>query len=181
MRRFLLILMAALPLSALAACDDVTGANEPSIAADSALVLRAPTAPGADVSSALDATIPQGVTPEFPQYARAWDFALRQSGNSFRFDVLNTTTRSQRPGIALSNQAFAEIREASRRRSSYADSTIALVEGASYTFRTRANPSGCFYYGKLRVVDLDPALGTAQLYVAVNNGRCDDERLEYDD
>jgi hypothetical protein len=97
-RRFLLILMAALPLATVAACNDTTGSDETFLSGDTALVLRAPTAEGPDQASALDARVPQAVAPEFPQFAGQWDFALRQSGTSFRFDVLETSTRSRGRG-----------------------------------------------------------------------------------
>ena len=180
MRRFLLIILAALPLASLNACDDVTGGNEVILSTDSTLVLRAPTAAD-EGPSALDASVPQAVSPEFPQVSGAgWDFALRQSGSAFRFEVRDLGTAASRAGISLSNQPFESIDEASRARSTYSDSSIVLMEGASYTFRTRDVRGGCFYYGKLRVVDLDAAIGTARMIVTVNNVRCDDERLTED-
>lgn len=179
MRRFLLILLAALPTATLNACDDVTGANQVVLTTDSALVLRAPTA-AVEGPSALDASGPEAVSPELPQFAGAWDFALRQSGSTFRFVVRDPGTPSSRPGISLSSQPHESITEASRARSSYSDSSIVLSQGASYTFRTRTLGGGCFYYGKLRVADLDAAMGTARLIVTVNKRRCDDERLTED-
>jgi FtsP/CotA-like multicopper oxidase with cupredoxin domain len=182
-RRFLLILAAALSAPAVAACDDPTSfLNEPVLRADSALVLRAPTAPGADAPSALNGAGPNTVSPERPQFAGQYDFALRQSGSTFRFVVTETSTRAGRPGIALSTTPYANIEEASRRRSEYADSSVVLVAGASYTYRTRQYQSAvgpCFNYGKLRVLTLDPAAGTASVQAMVNLN-CDDERLTAD-
>ncbi|HEX8673390.1 MAG TPA: hypothetical protein VF710_15955, partial [Longimicrobium sp.] len=82
----------------------------------------------------------------------------------------------------LSATPYANIEEASRRRSEYADSSVVLVAGASYTYRTRQYQSAvgpCFNYGKLRVLTLDPAAGTASVQAMVNLN-CDDERLTAD-
>lgn len=180
MRRFLLILLAALPLSGLAACDDPTSfLAEPNLRQDSALVLRAPGAPGADAPSALDATRVTEVSPELPQFAGQWDFALRQSGSTFRLVPLETGSASTRPGLAPSAVDYANLEEASRRRSAYADSAVVLAPGATYTYRTRAYQAGggtCFSYGKLRIDALDAATGRVNLR-ALTNVNCDDERL----
>ena len=181
MRRFLLILMAVLPVASLAACDDTSSAfGAPSLSGDSTLVPRAPTFVGADVASALDATVPAAVAPELPQYAGQWDFALRQNGSTFRLVTLDTGSPVSRPGLAPRQGVFTEIEEASRRRSEYSDSTVTINEGSVFTFRTRFRNNQCFSYGKLRVVDLDVALGTARFDVVVNRN-CDDERLIPDD
>ncbi len=183
MRRFLLILAAALSAPAVAACDDPTSfLREPTLRSDSALVLRAPTAPGADAPSAFDGAGPSVVSPERPQFAGQYDFALRQSGSTFHFVPLETPTRTGRPGILLSATPYEKIEEASRRRSDYSDSTVVLVPGASYTYRTRQYQSAvgpCFNYGKLKVLALDPAQGTASVQALVNLN-CDDERLTAD-
>lgn len=183
MRRFLLILAAALSAPAVAACDDPTSfLNEPILRSDSALVLRAPTAPGADAPSALNGAGPTVVSPERPQFAGQYDFLLRQSGSTFRFVALETATTSGRPGIAPSATPFENIDEASRRRSEYSDSSVVLVAGASYIYRTRQYQSQvgpCFNYGKLKVLTLDPAQGTASVQARVNLN-CDDERLTAD-
>lgn len=181
MRRLLLILLAVLPLAATAACEDNSFFNEATFRADT-LVLRAPTAAGADAPSALDASRPSTVSPERPQFAGAWDYALRQSGSTFTLLPVVTRARSLRPGLARSNDPFDQIDEASRNRAAYADSSVTLVQGAAYTFRTRQYRTDfgeCFNYGKLQVVSLDPAAGTARLFVMVN-ANCDDERLTDD-
>jgi hypothetical protein len=182
-RRFLLIFAAALSAPAVAACDDPTSfLNEPTLRADSALVVRAPTAAGPDAPSAFNGAGPTVVSPERPQFAGQYDFALRQSGGTFRFVALETPTRGARPGIMASTTPFENIDEASRRRSEYSDSSLVLATGASYIYRTRQyqSPVGpCFNYGKLKVLALDPALGTASLQVLVNLN-CDDERLTAD-
>lgn len=181
MRRFLLVLMAVLPLAPLAACDDTSSAfGAPSLSGDSTLVLRAPTATGADVASAVDAAVPAAVSPELPQYAGQWDFALRQNGGTFRLVTLDTGSPVTRPGISPRQEAFDNIEKASRRRSEYSDSTLTISQGSVYTFRTRYRSNQCFSYGKMRVVALDAALGTARLDVVVNRN-CDDERLIPDD
>ena len=182
MRRFLLILLAALPLSGLAACDDPTSfLNDPNLREDSALVLRAPGAPGADAPSALDATIPAEVSPELPQFAGQWDFALRQSGSTFRLVPLQTGSSTTRPTLSPSAVAYENIDEASRRRSAYSDTAVVLTQGATYTFRTRAyqvrGGTCAGSYGKLRIDALDPATGRVNLRARVNVN-CDDERLE---
>ena len=183
MRRFLLILAAALSAPAVAACEDPTSfLNEPRLRSDSALVLRAPTAPGADAPSALNGAGPNVVSPERPQSAGQYDFALRQSGSTFRFVLPETPTTTGRPGISPSATPYESIEEASRRRSEYSDSSVVLVLGAAYTYRTRQyqSPVGpCFNYGKLRVLALDPAQGTASIQALVNTN-CDDERLTAD-
>lgn len=181
MRRLLLILLAVLPLAATAACEDNSFFNEATFRADT-LVLRAPTAGEADAPSALDASRPSAVSPERPQFAGLWDYALRQSGSTFTLLPVVTRARSLRPGLARSNESFDQIENASRSRASYQDSTVTLVQGAAYTFRTRQYSTDfgeCFNYGKLLVVNLDPAAGTARLYVKVN-ANCDDERLTED-
>lgn len=183
MRRFLLILAAALSAPAVAACDDPTSfLGEPLLRGDSALVVRAPTAAGPDAPSAFNGAGPGVVSPERPQFAGQYDFALRQSGSAFRFVAVETPTRTGRPGIVLSTTPFEDIDEASRRRSEYSDSSVVLVQGASYLYRTRQyqSPLGpCFNYGKLKILALDPAQGTASLQ-AVVNVNCDDERLSAD-
>ena len=183
MRRFLLILAAALSAPAVAACDDPNSfLSEPTLRSDSAMVLRAPTAPGADAPSAFNGAGPSVVSPERPQSALQYDFALRQSGSTFRFVAVETATRAGRPGIAPSTRPFENIEEASRRRTEYSDSSIVLVSGASYTYRTRQYQSAagpCFNYGKLKVLALDPVGGTATLQARVNLN-CDDERLSTD-
>ena len=180
MRRFLLILLAALPISGLAACDDPTSyLTDPNLRQDTLLVLRAPGGAGADAPSALDASTPTEVSPELPQFAGQWDFAVRQSGSTFRFVPLETGSATTRPGLAPSAVDYAAIDEASRRRSVYSDSAVVLAAGASYTYRTRAyRVSGgtCFSYGKLRIDSLDPATGRVTLR-ALTNINCDDERL----
>ncbi len=184
MRRFLLILLAALPLSGLAACDDPTSyLTDPNLREDTLLVLRAPGAPGGDAPtapSALDGTVPTEISPELPQFAGQWDFALRQSGSTFRFVAIQTGSSVSRPGLAPSSTDYAAIDEASRRRSVYTDTAVVLTAGASYTFRTRQYPARgrtCVSYGKMRVDALDPARGQANLRV-LTNINCDDERLE---
>ena len=180
MRRFLLILMAALPVAALAACDSPTSIyGSPRIARDSAIFLRVPTSGGADAASALDALTPAAVSPELPQFAGQWDFALRQSGSTFRLVTLDTGSPTSRPGIAPRADDFYKIDEASRRRSEYSDSSVVITNGAAYTFRTRLRSSSCFSYGKMRVLSLNAATGTAQLDVLVN-ANCGDERLADD-
>ncbi len=181
MRRFLLILLAVLPLGATAACEDNSFFNEAAIRADT-LVLRAPTAAAADAPSALDLSRPSTVFPERPQFARVWDYALRQSGSTFTLIPVETRSRSLRPGLARSDQAFDDIDEASRNRSTYSDSAVVLVQGSAYTYRTRQYSTDfgeCFNYGKLQVLNLDAAAGTARVYVVVN-ANCDDERLADD-
>lgn len=182
MRRFLLILMAALPVAALAACDDTTSFfGEPALSGDSTLVLYVPNPAGTNVAaSALDAAVPAAVSPELPQYAGQWDFALRRSGGALRLVTLDTGSPVTKPGIALSTRAFDNVKEASRRRSEYSDSSIVLTNGATYIFRTRYRSSSCFSYGKMQVKALDAAAGTTRLQVLVNQN-CDDERLEADD
>ena len=189
MRRFLLAALALLPLAAAAACDDAANPfDEVTIVTDSTLVLRAPTA-GVESASALDASTrppfsrPRTVRPELPEFAGEWDFALRQNGSTFSFvtqrGVVLGASRSSFPLIARSNTAFDAIDEAERSRATYSDSSIVLAEGAAYTYRTRAyavSGGTCFNYGKLRVLRLDPATGTARLEAAVNP-RCDDVRL----
>jgi hypothetical protein len=180
-RRFLLILLAVLPLGATAACEDNSFFNEAELRMDTLLV-RAPTAAGPDAPSAIDASRPTTVSPERPQNALAWDYALRQSGSTFTLIPVETRTRAMRPGLARSNDAFERIERASRNRSTYADSAVVLSQGASYTFRTRqyrTDFGDCFNYGKLQVVNLDPATSTARIYVVVN-ANCDDERLTDD-
>jgi hypothetical protein len=180
-RRLLLILIAVLPLAGTAACEDNNFFTEPVLRADT-LVLRAPTAAGADAPSALNASVPSVVSPERPQFAGTYDYALRQNGSTFSLLPVVTRTRSMRPGLQASTQAFDRIQEASRNRASYADSAVVLVQGGAYTFRTRQYTGQfgeCFNYGKLQVLNLDAAAGTARLHVVVN-GNCDDERLTDD-
>jgi hypothetical protein len=186
-RRLLLAVLALLPLAATAACDDATNPfDEVVIARDSALILRAPTS-AVEGPSALDASAPpRVVSPELPGFAGAWDFSLRQSGSTFSLitarQVLVGAPRSALPLIAPSSQSFEAIEEASRNRSSYSDSAVALTPGGVYTYRTRLYSSrggSCFNYGKLQVLALDPADGSARLLAAVNV-RCGDERLVED-
>ena len=181
MRRLLLILIAVLPLAGTAACEDNSFFSEPQLRSDT-LQLRAPTAAEADAPSALDASVPRVVSPERPQFAGAWDYALRQNGSTFSLIPVTTRSRSTRPGLQLSTQAFDRIDDASRNRASYSDSAVVLVQGGAYTFRTRQYTGQfgeCFNYGKLQVLNLDPAAGTARLNVVVN-ANCDDERLTDD-
>lgn len=181
MRRLLLILIAVLPLAGTAACEDTSFFSEPQLRADT-LLLRAPSAEGADAPSALNASVPSVVSPERPQFAGGWDYALRQNGSTFTLLPITTRTRSMRPGLQRSTQAFDRIDEAPRNRASYADSAVVLAQGGAYTFRTRQYRTDfgeCFNYGKLQVLNLDPAAGTARLFVLVN-GNCDDERLTED-
>ncbi|HYW05537.1 MAG TPA: hypothetical protein VE913_01200 [Longimicrobium sp.] len=180
-RRFFVILAAVLPLAVLAsACNDATGFGNASITADSSVVLRSASS-AIDGPSAVDARGLILVSPERPEAAGQWDFALRQNGNTFSLVSAPAGISSgfARAGLRRSTETFERIEEAPRRRSEYSEEPTVLAEGASYTFRSRQYAtqfSTCFNYGKLAVVKLDPAAGTATLAMAVNDN-CDDARL----
>jgi hypothetical protein len=180
-RRFFVILAAVLPLAVLAsACDDATGFGNARITADSSVVLRSASAP-IDGPSAFDSRGLVLVSPERPEAAGQWDFALRQNGSTFSLVSAPAGISSgfARAGIRRSTETYERIEEAPRRRAEYGDQPVVLTEGASFTFRSRQYPtqfSTCFNYGKLAVLKLDAAAGSATLAVAVNDN-CDDPRL----
>ncbi|HEX8431468.1 MAG TPA: hypothetical protein VF625_09280, partial [Longimicrobium sp.] len=168
MRRFFVILAAVLPLAVLAsACNDSTGFGNARLTADSAVVLRSPNST-VDGPSAIDTRGLILVSPERPEAAGQWDFALRQNGNAFSLVSAPAGISSgfARAAIRRSTETYERIEEAPRRRAEYSEEPTVLEQGASYTFRSRQYAtqfSICFNYGKLSVVRLDPAAGTATL------------------
>lgn len=181
MRRLLLIISALLPLAVLAsACGDATGLGTPLLQADTAVVLRSPTS-DAGGPSGIDSRSLILVSPERPEAAGQWDFALRQSGTTFTLVSAPAALGSSlaRALLRPSTDSFDDIDDAPRRRSEYSEQPVTIAVGSTFTFRSRqfATTYGvCFNYGKLAVAALDPAAGTARLKLLVNVN-CDDPRL----
>jgi hypothetical protein len=181
-RRFLLVLTAVLPLAlATQACDNSLGLADPTIARDSSMILSAPTASDS-IPSALDIPGFSRRRPEQLGDSQEWDFALRQEGTVLRLVPNSFPVATRRPLIFRSTESFAAIDRAPTARSAYGDSAVVLEEGAVYVMRSRHYSVGggtCYAFGKMQVLDLNPAAGTAEFKLQANLG-CVDARLEAD-
>lgn len=164
---------------ALAACGDSTGVQR--LILSDTLTVGVPGAVG-NPASAIDLVrIAPPYTllrrPEQIADAQQWDFALRESGGGLALRPYAPEGGGLRgAGIALSSTDYDRLERAPRGTGPYTYATMPLTEGATYVVRSRQYGGGCAKYGKLKVVDLDAAEGTARIALTLNDG-CEDERL----
>jgi hypothetical protein len=164
---------------ALAACGDSTGVER--LILSDTLTVGVPGAAG-NPASAIDLVrIAPPYTllrrPEQIVDAQQWDFALRESGGGFALRPYAPEGGGlQNAGIARSSTDYDQLDNAPRGTGPYTYEAVAIAEGATYAVRSRQYGGGCAKYGKLKVVELDAAEGTARIALTLNDG-CEDERL----
>jgi hypothetical protein len=178
-----LVCLLGLPLAAvLAACDDPIG-QQPVMLLQDTVTLAVP-APDADRPSAMDMVRDQAPGllrfPERPEHAALWDFALREVDGALVLRTLNPGPGRPRPGFAETGETFQAMTVAPTGSARYTSEPVALVEGDRFYLRSRqyftAFNTSCVKLGKMHVLAVDAAAGTAQLAVAVNDA-CWDDRL----
>jgi hypothetical protein len=182
-RSALLVCILGLPLaSALVACDDPIG-QQPVMLLQDTVTLVVPS-PDADRASAMDMVRDQAPGllrfPERPEHAALWDFALRAVDGTLVLRTQNPGPGRPRPGFAETGEAFEAMTVAPTGSARYTSDPITLVEGDRYYLRSRqyftAFGTACVKLGKMHVLTVDVAAGTAELAVAVNDA-CWDDRL----
>lgn len=197
MRSLLLrLLVPAVAIAGLAACDSPTRPFlDPVIATDT--VLLALPSSAAALPSAVDLASAGGVFggvrfPERPQDAtRGYDLLLRQGTEGLVFLPAGATglfdtdvvagPRVALPGVSEPRgESFEAVTEAPESRSAYRmDAGVPVVPGGVYIVRTRGGALGCAAtlprYAKLRVLEVT-ALPAVRLEI-VGNGNCNDPRL----
>jgi hypothetical protein len=179
------ILVSTLALGAgLSACENNSAFTGPRIISDTVTI--AIPSETSTLASAIDLArlVPPFAFERFPERltdAQQWDFALRRAAGTLilrPFTVVGGGLRGA--GIATSATEYERIRRAPRSTTAYGYEPITLTAGTTYVARSRQFSAGagipCVKYGKLKVLDLDAALGTATLAVTVNDV-CDDDRL----
>lgn len=179
------VLLSAVALgAALPACNDSSTMVEARIVSDT-VTLAVPSAEGTE-PSAIDLVReqPPFTFRRFPERigdAQQWDLALRRTdaGLALRpFSIPGATLRGA--GIAVASADYDELERAPRGTAAYRFETTPITLGTTYVARSRQySPGGgavCTKYGKLKVVALDVAAGTARFAVSINEN-CEDERL----
>jgi DNA-binding transcriptional LysR family regulator len=176
-----LVLLSAV---ALAACGDSSTAVEARIVSDT-VTLAVPSAEASE-PSAIDLVRdqPPFTFRRFPERlgdAQQWDLALRRAdaGLALRpYSIPGAALRGT--GIAVASTDYDRLDRAPRGTAAYRFSTTPIALGTTYVVRSRQYAPGpgavCTKYGKLKVVALDAAAGTARIAVSVNEN-CEDERL----
>lgn len=182
MRSALLCLLVGLPvLATLAACDDPV-TRQPVLLLQDTVVIAVPVQ-GDARPSAIDMVreVEVGLLrfPERPEHAGHWDFALRRVDSGLALRTLDSGIGRPRPGIGESGEPFEQMTAAPLSSARYVSDPVPLSEGATYYLRSRQGTQfgmACVRFGRMRVLSLDVAAGTAELALAVNDG-CNDERL----
>jgi hypothetical protein len=182
-RSILLVCLLGLPLfGALTACDDPL-ARQPVLLLRDTVVIGVPVE-DRELASAIDMVRERafGVLrfPERPEHALEWDFALRRAEGGLALRALSPGAGQARPGLAATGEAFEAMRLAPTGGARYTSDLVPLVEGQSFYMRSRQyiSPFGnlCVKFGKVQVLTLDVAAGTAELELVINDS-CFDERL----
>lgn len=107
----------------------------------------------------------------------AFDFAVSEDETG-AFVLLPTGVFAQagvQPGILVDSTATFESLERAPRDNYITDEPVVASTDVVYVLRSRQARNGCFYYGKMEILELDPA-GIATLRVLANIN-CSDRSL----
>ena len=107
----------------------------------------------------------------------AFDFAVSED-EAGTFLLLPTGVFAEsdvRPGILVDDTASFEGLQRAPRDGYITEEPLVARTDVVYVIRSRQNPNGCFYYGKMEVLDLDPA-GIMTLRILANIN-CSDRSL----
>lgn len=164
---------------ALGGCEEVTGLIEWAAVPDTAQLYSLSRPDLIGYPAAIDFIYHQPVIVEQPETFGAWDVALSEDETAFQF-LLPLAFQAGLPGPGLYPVGDTAFELYSRAPSEGWDTISTGVRaGGVYAFRTRAaetSDSGCYYYGKLEVIDVDPVEGSVTIHY-VTNPNCNDRSV----
>lgn len=168
--RFLLILLAAIPA---AACDDNLNLVPWDATPDTVALYTISRTDYIGLPSGYDMANLRIVVVEDPATTGNWDFVL--SGTTQLELIPAPAFEGQaalRAAIApISGTSFEALKEAPSDTALFTRQAVPIREGGVYVIRTRRVACGfgqAVHYGKIQVVSIDPARGTARFAVVLN-------------
>lgn len=166
-----LVLMAAAVLST-AACDDGFGPLAWPAIPDTAALFSLSRLDYLGMPGAYDVLGQTPVIVEAQNRFEQWDVALTETDAGLQLLPAGAVTGfSIRPGIAIDSvDTFENVAVAPRDTAAYTtDGPVAVRTDVVYVIRTRRDAfQRCFHYGKLEILEMDPAEGTVRLRSVVN-------------
>ena len=170
---------ALLAASALSACGDPFGGQEPLLRTDS-ITLASVTGPS-PLPTAIDiATNNAPARPERPNEAGDWDFQVRTSGASFILHPNPGVSPYRAAGLQRTTRSFDDPGTAPRDNDGYTRTDVTVQPGEVYFAQSRQRNGTCgtvAKFGILKVLSVSVDSGLVHL-VVTSNQNCDDERLE---
>lgn len=176
--RLLLVGAAALPI---VACDDDLGLGEWTDTPDTTTIFSLSREDLIGRPSAYDFINHLLVEVESPGATGNWDVALRHEGSQLALvPAGGFEGQVSRAGLALmTGTTFEELREAPDDTARYTTRPVLIQPGQVYAVRTRRAPcsfSNAVRFGKLKIIDVNPELGTVT-FTSIVNPFCNDRDL----
>jgi hypothetical protein len=163
------------------ACEDDLGLDEWSARPDTVTLYSLSRPDLINQPSAYDFVNHLVVRVESPSATGTWDVALRDEGNGLALvPAGGFQGLSSRAALSvITNRTFEELREAPEDTARFTSGPVVVQAGQVLAVRTRR--AGCAFttsvrYGKIKIIDVNPAAGTVR-FAAIVNPFCNDRSL----
>lgn len=165
----------------LAACDDPFGPARWVAVPDTVVLYSASRPELLGLPSAYDFVNQGRFVIESLQATGGWDFVVTESGGEFLFVPASALPGlTSRAAIAPANAPTLEEIARAPTSEEFSTEPVPLIPGELYIVRTRTASCGGFgsgvFYGKFKVIDVDPATGRARI-AAIRNPYCNNRDL----